>query len=269
MFLATHGVIRNNSGGGYTARTTAFATATAITDTTILNALNTFDLGLISNGLDTKMKAIYPFVGSTATTQKFNFMDARDLDVAFRLNFSGGITHSSTGALFGGVNGYADTKLIPSTNFTFGSTHISIYSRTNAQKDAWNGASNSFLPIFALNLRATDDIISFDGYDYSAHRISALSTDSRGFFIGNVSSTTSQKIYKNGSSIVSNTTAQTQTTLPSNSMFLAGRNDSGSTSSYDNKEIALATIGIGLTDTDASNLYTLVQAFQTSLSRQV
>lgn len=38
MFLATHGVIRNN-GGAYTARTTAFATATGITDVTILGAL--------------------------------------------------------------------------------------------------------------------------------------------------------------------------------------------------------------------------------------
>lgn len=258
------------SGAVYTARTTAFASATAITDTTILNALNTFDLGLISNGLDTKMKALYPFVGGTATTHKYNFMDARDLDIAFRLQFNGGITHSSTGVLFGGVNGYADTKLIPSSNLTFGSTHLSIYSRTNSPKDAWNGASNSFLPIFALNLRSSDNGCFFDGYDYTTHRIVVINTtDSRGLFIGNVSSTTSQKIYINGAVTVSNTTAQTQNILPSYSMFLAGRNDSGNTSAYDNKEIALATIGNGLTDGEATTFYNLVQAMQTSLSRQV
>ena len=78
----------------YTARTSAFAAATGITDTTILNALNTFDTGLISNGLDTKMKALYPFVGGTANTHKFNFMDARDTDAAFRLQFNGGYIHS-------------------------------------------------------------------------------------------------------------------------------------------------------------------------------
>ena len=62
----------------YTARTTAFATATGITDATILGALNTFDLGLISNSLDTKMKAVYPFLGGTASTHKYNFMNAVD-----------------------------------------------------------------------------------------------------------------------------------------------------------------------------------------------
>ena len=119
------------SGVAYTARTTAFATATAITDTTILNALNTFDLGLISNGLDTKMKAIYPFVGSTATTQKYNFMDARDLDVAFRLQFNGGWTHSSTGALPNGTNAYANTYVTPSTNLNADNLSISYYSRSD------------------------------------------------------------------------------------------------------------------------------------------
>jgi hypothetical protein len=38
---------------------------------------------------------------------------------------------------------------------------------------------------------------------------------------------------------------------------------------YGTRQLAFATIGDGLTDTDASNLYTRVQAFQTSLSRQV
>ena len=102
----------------YTARTTAFATATAITDTTILNALNTFDLGLISNGVDTKMKAVYPFVGGTSTTHKYNFMDARDLDAAFRLQFSGGWVHSANGALPNGTNALANTYLIPNVNLT-------------------------------------------------------------------------------------------------------------------------------------------------------
>jgi len=35
------------------------------------------------------------------------------------------------------------------------------------------------------------------------------------------------------------------------------------------KETAFSSIGDGLTDTQAANYYTAVQAFQTSLSRQV
>jgi hypothetical protein len=112
MFLSTHGIIRNNTASSsYTARTTAFIAATGITDTTIINALNTMDLSLISNGLDTKMKALYPFVGGTASTHKYNFMDARDLNAAFRLTFNGGWTHSSTGALPNGTNAVSYTHL--------------------------------------------------------------------------------------------------------------------------------------------------------------
>jgi hypothetical protein len=38
---------------------------------------------------------------------------------------------------------------------------------------------------------------------------------------------------------------------------------------YDNKELAFSSIGDGLTDTEAANFYTAVQAFQTTLGRQV
>ena len=38
---------------------------------------------------------------------------------------------------------------------------------------------------------------------------------------------------------------------------------------FSSKECAFASIGDGLTDTQASNFYTAVQAFQTTLSRQV
>jgi len=131
------------SGAVYTARTTAFATATAITDTTILNALNTFDLGLISNGLDTKMKAVYPFVGGTSTTHQYNFFDPRNLDVAFRLQFYGGWTHNSNGVT-GSTNAYADTYLNPTINLTVTTPHVSYYNRSTASDSGvWIG-TNSF-----------------------------------------------------------------------------------------------------------------------------
>ena len=93
-----------------TVRTSAFLTASAISDATIRGGLNTFDIGLISNSLDTKMKALYPFVAdgadnnARALQQRWNFMDARDLDAAFRLSFGGTTTHSSNGFQGNGTN---------------------------------------------------------------------------------------------------------------------------------------------------------------------
>lgn len=81
-----------------TVRTNSFLTASSITDNTIKGALNTFDMFLVSSGIGSKLRAVYPFVGGTATTHKFNFLDARDLDAAYRLSFSGTWTHNSNGA---------------------------------------------------------------------------------------------------------------------------------------------------------------------------
>jgi hypothetical protein len=43
----------------------------------------------------------------------------------------------------------------------------------------------------------------------------------------------------------------------------------GSGAYYNNAELAFASLGDGLTDTEAANFYTAVQAFQTALSRNI
>ena len=109
----------------------AFIDAAGITDATQQSAINTLVTDLKGYGIWTKMKAIYPFVGGTSSTHKWNLKDPRDLDAAFRLVFAGGITHSSTGALWNGTNGYANTYLSPATSLTTSSGHFSYYSRSN------------------------------------------------------------------------------------------------------------------------------------------
>ncbi len=114
-----------------TVRTNSFLTASAISDATIRGGLNTFDIGLISNSLDTKMKAVYPFVGGTASTHRWNFMNAVDTNAAFRLTFSGTWTHSSTGAKPNGTNAFADTYFIPSVDASTSGFGFGIYSRND------------------------------------------------------------------------------------------------------------------------------------------
>jgi len=247
----------------------AFITAANITDLTQQSAITNLVIDLKTDGLWTKMKAIYPFVGGTATSHKYNLKDPRDLDAAFRLTFSGGWTHSSTGALPNGVNGYADTKLNANTNLTFANTHFSIYSRTNTTVNANSiGVFNNVSSIYALAILGTTGI-QYDAYDYSAHRLVLSNANSLGYYIGNVASTTSQKLYKNGSVLGSVTVAQTQTSLPNLNFYLSTRNDNNVAGAFDIKQLAFSTLGDGLTDTQASNLYTRVQAFQTTLARQV
>jgi hypothetical protein len=109
----------------------AFITATAITDTTQQNAIDALVIGLKTDLLWTKMLAVYPFVGGTATTCKFNLKNPLDTDAAFRLFFSGGWTFSNNGIQPNGTNTYADTFLAPSTYWTLNDGSVSAYSRTN------------------------------------------------------------------------------------------------------------------------------------------
>lgn len=96
----------------------AFITAAGITDNTQQSAINTLVIGLKANSLWTNARAIYPFVGGTSTTHKWNLRNPLDTNAAFRLTFGGGITHSASGIKGNAVNGYYETYLNPATQFS-------------------------------------------------------------------------------------------------------------------------------------------------------
>jgi len=275
MFLATHGILaRSASGGGVDPDAQAFITAAAITNPTQQSAINQLVLDLKGYNVWTKMKAVYPFVGGTATTHKFNLKNPLDTDAAFRILWSGGVTHSSNGVQFGGVNGYGDTKLIPNTHLTLNNTHLSIYSRSNIQSDTvdigTNDNATTFLPLFKIYPRDFSGKFAITQYSYEASQILSINnTDSRGLFLGSRISSTSSKSYKNGSVQVSVTNANNQTTISKWSVYLGASNNNGTNLEHSSRQLAFSSIGDGLTDTETANFYTAVQTFQTTLGRNV
>lgn len=264
------GIIRTYTEGAVDSDVVSFLNATGINDITQINAITQLVADLKNYGLWAKMKSIYPFVGGEAAQHKFNLKDARDLDAAFRLVFSGGITHNSNGITGNGSNAFCDSKLIPSSHLTNNNLSITLYSRTTGQTSSneMGCSGTSFLPIISLSCRATNNTALFDGYDFTTHRLTPTSNDGSGLFHGNILTSTNQKFYRNGSQIASQTAAQTQT-QPSQPLYILARNDNGTAANYSSRNLAFASIGDGLTDTEASNLYTSVQAFQTTLGRQV
>ena len=268
MFTATHGILaRSASGGGFDADAQAFITAAAITDPTQQAAINTLVVDLKGYSIWTNMKALYPMVGGTATTHKFNLKNPLDTDAAFRLVFNGGWTHSANGATPNGTNGYANTALNPSSALTLNNTHLSFYSRTNVsavQRDiaVYQNGSN---PVMALGTNVGTEIS--DHYNFN-QRISDSIASSTGFYIGSRTSSTSHKLYKNNTTLGTNTSANINA-LPNQNLFIGASNNNVSISSYSTKQCAFASIGNGLNDTEAANFYTAVQAFQTTLGRQV
>src|SRR5690349_23782913 len=114
----------------------ALIDAAAISNLTQKNAINQLVLDLKAAGIWNRMVAIYPFIGGTASSHKWNLKDPRDVDAAKRLTFSGSWTHSDNGALPDGSTGYANTYINFNQDVPQYSLHGSYYSRTNTAPGA-------------------------------------------------------------------------------------------------------------------------------------
>jgi hypothetical protein len=243
----------------------AFLLAAGITDPTITSAICTLVTTMKADGTWAKCNAIYPFVGNTASQQKWNLKDPRDLNAAFRLNFVGGWTHSANGALPNGTNAYANTFFNSLTNGNQNSHHMSYYSRSNVNLGQVE-IGNQVTPNQNLMQIRTSNITYFVINQPAPYATSA-DTDSRGFYIANRTASNVVNGYKNGVRIANATTASNG--RPNNNIYIGAYNLNGNPSLYSTKQCAFATIGSGLSDAEAAAMYTSVQAFQTTLSRQV
>ena len=244
----------------------AFITAASITDGTQQSAVNQLVLDLKSANVWTKIKAAYPMVGGTATSCKWNLKDARDLDAAFRLVFSGGGTFSSNGYQPNGTNAYANTFLVP---FTFYSTniHLSYYSRTSTIGNVQEiGCSQISGPTYYSTLATARNSIL--GLTTNGQINYLAQANSLGFFLGQKLTNSSRKVLRNG--IVNNSTSTTDSNaMPNTNAYIGAFNDNGIAAAYSSKQCAFASIGDGLTDAEALAFYNAVQTFNTTLGRQV
>jgi phage terminase large subunit-like protein len=265
----------------YDADALAYFTAnTTITSAADKNAINTFYLGLKSDGIYTKMKAMYLPIWGSAASSKWNLKDPRDLDAAFRLTFTTGWTYSSSGITPNGTSAYADTFLIPSTAFANTNTHLSFYSRTLTNTGfADMGAYWTDTPAAAPTLNTAVYILQAGrpsdnnavGYlsNDDTNRILYSQTNARGHFILSRTATNSLKMYQGGTLKQTNTTVNSTAfnKLPQNKIYISGLNfrDSNGTSilNYGAKQCSFSSIGDSLTDTDATNFYTRVQSLMT------
>ena len=270
MFLATHGILsRAASGGGVDPDAQAFITAAAITDPTQQAAINTLIVDLKGYSIWTKMKALYPFVGGTASTHKFNLKDPRDLDAAFRIFWNGGVTHSANGVQFGGVNGWGNTYYNLSANASLNSHSISFYSRTTG-----TSSLQCEIGVTGSPLEGGSTIFGrFSGVTYyrintPATYVTASDADSRAFYLANRTASNVINGWRNSTKVTTGTTLSV-TPLGNVNYAIGSLNENGAINYPSAKQCAFASIGDGLTDAEAANFYTAVQAFQTTLGRQV
>ena len=228
-------------------------TAGGTLSTTEKNATNQLVLDMKSAGIWTSMKAVYPMVGASAAACAQNLKSS-----SFTGTFTSGWTFASTGVTPNGVSAYCNTNCAPN-NMAQNSLSGFIYNRTDNIQITLNGCTQFEINDFDPNR-------SLYGAVNNSELPIGTQTTTAGFWGVSRISSAGWATYKNGTNIVNKT--QGSVAPSTNAVFIASRN-TGTPTTFGNKEVAFFSIGDGLTDTQASNLYTAVQAFQTTLSRQV
>ena len=204
-----------------------------------------------------------------ASQMKYNLKDARDLDAAFRLTWSGGWTYSSNGATTNGTNSFADTKLNPLSTLATSYPSFGVYWRNTFSTGQTNimGCCNT-TTVNRMDL----------GFDVGV-TVPFVATSSNPSDLGTATSNTGyicatrqganvSKLFRNGAILING--VQTFTANPNYNFYLAARNEGGTTSYYsNNQQIAFAHIGNSLTDQDTLLLNQIVEKYQVALSRGV
>lgn len=263
MILANHGIVSSSGGVSFDTDALSFITAAAITDNTQKTAVNTLVTDLKTYNIWTKMVALYPFVGGSATSHKFNLKDPRDLDAAYRLTFGGGMTHSSDGLIPNGTTAYANTYLKPS-DLPASDVHLSYYSKSDSAKGCDMGSYLSTILGFYSKL---DDNNSYLYTNTGGGNAYVGTNDTRAFFLANRPNSTTSILYKNTTKLIN---ATKNVEIPNSvNMYIGGLNFNGTLADPTNKICAFSSIGNSLNDTEQANFYTAVQAYQTTLNRQV
>lgn len=220
-----------------------------------ITATNTLVVDLKSYGLWEKMEVLYPMVGASAVACAQNLKSS-----SFTASFNGGFTYTTDGVEGNGTTGYINTNFNPvSQGLTTANCHMSIY-----QRDATNNHINGIYygPNFFIYFQSATQIWSAIGNGSSTitnalgrngmHTLTAVDS--------------SAKLLKDTSQLATFTSSGS---FPSFEVYMNSGNTADAPNTYGNGMISYISLGIGLTDTDVTNLYTAVQKFNTTLSRQL
>lgn len=204
-----------------------------------------------------------------ASQMKYNLKDARDLDAAFRLTWSGGWTYSSNGATTNGTNSFADTKLNPLSTLATSYPSFGVYWRNTFSTGQTNimGCCNT-TTVNRMDLGFDVGVtVPFVATSSNPSDL-GTGTSNTGYICATRQSANVSKLFRNGAILING--VQTFTANPNFNFYLAARNEGGTTSYYsNNQQIAFAHIGNSLTDQDTLLLNQIVEKYQVALSRGV
>jgi hypothetical protein len=244
------------SGGGFDPDAGLYITNSGITDTTIQTAIDSFFIDLKNASLYTKIKAGWLHAGDNFDKQKLNIKNPLDTDAAFRLTI-----------ITSGVNDVNGSTSVVDTNFVL-KNELDI-SSVGATVTSGAGFGGGFLCFGGYDtggrftfLMTTGSVLAFR----ITAQVSTSNSESKGVYTFQKISSANGNVWKNGTKVVADTSISG--TLPDGSAFLNGANVNGTLAFTDNKRLQTCLIHEGLTDTETTNLYTIINTFETALGRK-
>ena len=270
--------------------TTAYLAATGITGSTNITALQDLEGDLSTYGLTSKVLALYPMIGGTIGTVKYNFMNPQDTDAAYRLVQSGSSPTITMNGIAGDGLDYPFPAVLINPSFNSNiplssidplSNHFITYNVTSPPgNQVAYPAESGVQPITIGSYYITLQLNSYHygnnttSHDNPANNSSVATfganSTALGFYAGTRTSSTSNLMYRNKGG--------TKTTA-TNTNSVSGLSYTGGATRYltlttagragSERRIAFYSYGTGLTESELDNYYTAVQAFQTTLGRQV
>jgi len=238
------------------------------TNPTIEAAVNTLFTDLKSNGLYSKMLAMYPYVGATAASHSINAL----LNKTYDITWYGGMSHSISGATGDGINGYGDTNFL-SVNFT-ASDDYSFGLYQNTENTPARGEEISMGTFFGSTyFQLATNVNSVNWFMRSNSNTATQGANSGnidGNYIVNRTGTTYTSLSRNATTILSNTTAPVSL-QGTNKIFVfnMGYNNPSIPygNGYANQTFGFTFMGEGLSNSEITTLDGIINTFQTSLGR--
>jgi hypothetical protein len=221
-------------------------------------AVNTLVVDMKAAGIWTSMKAIYPMVGASAAACAQNLKSS-----SFTGAFTSGWTFTAEGIRGNLGSAYMDTAL-NDLNDLGASATIGCYINSGGAGAGWD--LGIFQSPYIVGISVNNSGSTYINIKTNVNVTLAEPTFIGGFYLGTSNGTTSSA-YKNATF----QNSQTQTTTGFNFKHYIGALNNGGAAflSNDRRNAFTFYANSTFTGTNVSNLYTAVQTFQTTLSRQV
>lgn len=245
----------------------AFIDAIQVLNTLEQEAVNDLFVYWKAQNIFTKLIAVYPFMGGTSVTAKWNMVNPADTDAAFRLVYTGSPTFNSNGISLNGTTQYANTFITPTTHLTQNSTTLYFSKRNDSNAGVEVGSE---APASSGHLLAARQIGNYYNimYDFPGGTQTAASASAIGRWGGTRTSNIVQKTFKDNVQLgATNTTPSAGWSNLNYTLLIGASNQSGTPGNLCQSELDMVVIADGLSDSEYSALDNSIVTFKAAIGR--